>query len=111
MTDGDKKEFAAIMATMGAAYRADVSKETMAAFFQFLRNHSLDAVKYAALQAVEHDDKFPSVKRMREFCNAYRPSVSHLIPKIDNLLPETPGNYEGPTSMSELLDMFEGWGR
>lgn len=88
MKDQDKQAFALIMGGLGAAYRVNVERETMGVYFRYLASFPIEAVRYAVDQAITRDDRFPAVARLRDFANAYRPSIAHLIPRIDNLIPE-----------------------
>jgi hypothetical protein len=65
-------QFAMMMNGIGAAFRCDVSKETMAIFFNYLKNNSIESVRFATDKVIETGERFPTVKLMREHANAYR---------------------------------------
>lgn len=73
MTDQDKKPFALLMGEAGAAFGRNPEKETMATYFKYLSDYQLDAVRFAVDQAIKTGERFPVIKTLREFANAYRP--------------------------------------
>lgn len=77
MVDSDKTQFALMMNGIGAAFRCDVSKETMAIFFNYLKSNSIESVRYATDKVIETGERFPTVKLMREYANAYRKPINY----------------------------------
>lgn len=79
MTDQDKKPFALLMGEAGAAFGRNPEKETMATYFKYLSDYQLDAVRFAVDQAIKTGERFPVIKTLREFANAYRPQVKRQV--------------------------------
>lgn len=77
MTDSDKKQFAMMMNGVGAAFRCDVSKETMAIYFHYLQSYPIEAVRYAVDKTIETCERFPTVKLMREHAGAWRKPIDY----------------------------------
>ncbi len=77
MTDQDKKPFAALMAMLGEAFFKDVSKPTMAIYFQYLTDCRIEAIKHAVDEIIKTHDRFPTVKVIREHAATYRPPAGH----------------------------------
>lgn len=75
MTDQDKKPFAALMAMLGEAFFKDVSKPTMAIYFQYLTDYRIEAIKHAVDEIIKTHDRFPTVKVIREHAATYRPPI------------------------------------
>lgn len=79
MTDQDKKPFALLMGEAGAAFGRNPEKETMATYFKYLSDYQLDAVRFAVDQAIKTGERFPVIKTLREFANAYRSPVKRQV--------------------------------
>lgn len=71
-----------MMNTIGAAFRCEVSKETMAVFYQYLANYTIEAVVFAIGKCIENCEKFPTVKLLKEYAGAYRKPLTLSSPSI-----------------------------
>lgn len=114
MTDQDKKQFALMMGGMSAAFRCDSNKETMAIYFQYLIDFSVEAVRYAVDQSIKTADRFPTVSKLREYANAYRPPVNRtaIVPEfcIEEFSGEEMEKYKSMTADDFFKEMESKFG-
>lgn len=73
----DKKRFAVMMGAVFAAFRCDASKETMAVYFEYLKDQDVEAVRHAVDESIKTLERFPTVAKMREFAGAWRRPVNY----------------------------------
>lgn len=60
------------MGGLSAAFRCDCGKETMAVYFRYLQDHSIEAVQHGVDSAIKTLDRFPVVAKLRELSGTYR---------------------------------------
>lgn len=107
MKDQDKQMFAVLMNGLGAAFRTDTSKATMAVYFQYLSDYSIEAVRHAVDQTIKNGERFPVVKTLREFANAYRPPINRQ-PVTDAVQIAEFTETEIESSKQKLADIVNG---
>ena len=91
-----------MMGGLGAAFRCDAGKETMAIYFHYLKDQSLEAVRHAVDYLIKNGDRFPTVSKLREYANAYRPPDKRVpvAPEmqIEEFAEEEMEQYKGMTA-------------
>lgn len=73
-----------MMGGLSAAFLRDSNKETMAVYFQYLIDFSIEAVRYAVDTTIKTAERFPPVSLLRTHANAYRPPTNRtaVIPQF-----------------------------
>lgn len=66
MTDEDKKRFAAMMGALGVAFDLTVTQQRMAIYFEALTDLRIEALEWAAKEAVARLKFFPRAAELRE---------------------------------------------
>lgn len=64
---------------LASAYRCEANKETKGVYFHYLKDFSLEAVRYAVDSIIKGCEKFPTVSLLRTHANAYRPPVNRTV--------------------------------
>ncbi len=67
MQEKDKKEFLVLMAMVETAFNEQVSKERAKIYFDFLKNYSMQGVRYAINRAIKELKFFPKVSELLQF--------------------------------------------
>ena len=112
MTDQDKKQFAMMMGGLSAAFRCDSNKETMAIYFQYLGDYSIEAVRFAVDKAITTGERFPVVAKLREQASLYRPPETRkpMIPEyqIEEFSAEEMAKYSKYESADDFFSEMLG---
>ena len=100
-----------MMGGLSAAFRCDSNKETMAIYFQYLSDYSIEAVRFAVDKAITTCERFPVVAKLREQASLYRPPETRK-PMIDDYQIEEfsadeLAKYSGSTQYESIEEFFE----